>query len=843
MTSPYSSGVIGTFPTLSGNSKSDPLLVWGYKWGASGAGTSATVSYSFPTYGATWLNDYWFQEPFNGFQPFTAAQQDAARQALASWSEVANISFVEVAETASDVGDIRFGNSAVVTNSSAAAWAYLPYDDPIFEYPESGDVWFDPAYAPNLQLAPGQFGFMVLVHETGHSLGLDHPFADVPGELALPASEDNQRYSIMSYTPYSGATIQAYGPMLYDILALQYIYGANMTTHAGDDVYTFSASKEYLECIWDAGGHDTIDLSNQTRNQVIDLRQGTFSSIGVRNDGQTAVGNVSIAFNVTIEDAVGGSGNDTMIGNYVANHLQGGLGNDSLDGRAGADTLDGGAGADVLKGGAGNDTYILDNLGDVVDEGGNSDSGDAVKTSALIGGAFAGVEHYTYTGSAAWSFTANAANNKVSGGGGNDALNGAAGNDTLLGNAGNDTLIGGLGNDLLDGGLGNDTLKGGSGNDTYVIDVATDSIDEEGNADSADRVRSMVTVNLATLAGGAIERAILLGTAAIDATGNAANNILTGNDAANVLNGEAGADMLLGGAGNDTYIVDNVGDQVIETVAGTAGGVDLIKSGVSYSLAALDNVENLTLTGVASIEATGNGLDNVLIGNDGANRLDGGLGNDTMVGGKGDDTYGVDAVGDIVDEAVLNSSGGGVDTVESAITYSLAALGNVENLTLTGSGAINGTGNELGNTILGNVGGNVLDGGAGSDTLIGGAGNDTLIGGTDNDFLWGGVGIDELTGGSGRDTFDFDHLSEAGDTITDFALGASGDVLSLSDLLDDVGYVGSDPFADAIISFGAVGGNTIVSIDSDGVGAGAATTLATLVNVTLMQADTDNYLV
>lgn len=814
MTSPYATGVVGEFG-LSGNSKIDPLLVIGFKWGSGGAGTSAAISYSFPTNASLWHSDYATyleSEPFINFQAFDFAQQQAAERALDLWDDVANITFSKIDETVDpmNVGDIRFGNSGAVTNSPSAAWAYLPYDDFPYEgfvYPENGDVWFDYAYQPNLELDPGEFGFSTMLHEIGHAIGLDHPFADEPGELALPAAQNNQRYTIMAYNLYSGATIEAYGPMLYDILALQYIYGANMTTRAGDDVYTFQTDKEYLEAIWDAGGHDTIDLSNQTRNQVIDLRAGTFSSIGVKNNGQTGNGNVAIAFNVTIEDAVGGSGHDKITGNDVANDLDGkagndtivgGLGNDTLTGGTGNDSmsggkdddlyfvdstldkvielagegsdtvkstvsysfaavanvenlelvgagnlngtgnasnntilgnggnniLDGGLGNDTLTGGAGNDTYILNAVGDMVIELG-SDTGDTVKSSAASLAAFAGIENYFFTGASAFKFSGDGVANVVSGGSGNDTMDGAGGNDTLLGNGGNDSLIGGTGDDLLDGGLGNDKMNGGSGNDTYVINAAGDTITEEGG-DTEDLVKSSVTVNLAILASGLIEHTILTGATAINATGNGEDNELTGNNAANKLDGGAGADFLDGGKGSDIYTVDNVGDKIVETTGGAAGGVDVVNSSIDFTLGA--NVEKLTLlASFGDIDGTGNSLNNTILGNEGANRLDGGVGNDTMTGGKGSDTYVVDSAKDVVNETIANNKGGGIDTVESAVTFSLATRVNIENLTLTGTGDINGTGNALANTILGTSGNNILDGGAGADVLKGGAGNDTYV--------------------------------------------------------------------------------------------------------------------
>ncbi|TKB59339.1 MAG: calcium-binding protein, partial [Nitrospira sp.] len=233
---------------------------------------------------------------------------------------------------------------------------------------------------------------------------------------------------------------------------------------------------------------------------------------------------------------------------------------------------------------------------------------------------------------------------------------------------------------------------------TYYVGI-NDTVHEDATG-GIDLVRSDVSWTL----GDNLENLILFGTAAIDGTGNSLNNTLTGNSAANVLTG---------GAGNDVYYV-GLGDTVVEAAN---AGIDHVLSAGSWTLG--DNVERLTLTGTSLIDGTGNSLNNILTGNSAANVLDGGLGADTMMGGAGNDTYVVDHVSDVVTEQV----NAGTDTVQSAVTYTLAA--NVENLTLTGIGAINGAGNALDNILTGNSGNNVLTGGAGADVLIGGAGNDT----------------------------------------------------------------------------------------------------------------------
>ena len=199
----------------------------------------------------------------------------------------------------------------------------------------------------------------------------------------------------------------------------------------------------------------------------------------------------------------------------------------------------------------------------------------------------------------------------------------------------------------------------------------------------------------------------LTGTATINGTGNALNNIIVGNDGSNILDGKAGSDTMSGGLGDDTYVVDVAGDVVVEQAA---QGTDTVKAGLSYTLGA--NVENLILTGTGNFNGTGNGDVNTITGNAGNNTLDGGAGADIMAGGLGDDTYVVDNVGDVVNDY----SGAGNDTILASVSYTLSGR-YVETLQLTGSANINAIGNAQDNRLVSNAGNNSLTGGTGADTF------------------------------------------------------------------------------------------------------------------------------
>ncbi|SFE15424.1 peroxidase family protein [Nitrosomonas sp. Nm166] len=306
-------------------------------------------------------------------------------------------------------------------------------------------------------------------------------------------------------------------------------------------------------------------------------------------------------------------------------------------------------------------------------------------------------------------------------GGGNTV--GTPGDDNLVGTDGDDELSGFAGNDKLDGLGGVDTLIGGPDNDTYVVDTTTDILTELAG-EGIDTVESSVTFKLGSTSN--LENLTLTGTAAINGTGNAADNILIGNSNNNVLTSNAGNDTLMGGDGNDK-------------LSGGAG--------------------NDTLTG-------GNGND----------RLVGGTGDDSMDGGADNDSYVIDSATDTITEL----PGGGTDTVESSISFMLDATSNLENLKLTGTALIDGTGNDENNVLTGNGKNNVLSGGGGDDDLLGKSGADTLTGGAGADDFIYTLTNHSTPGATGRDT------------ITDFTSGI--DHIDLSAIDADTGVAGDQAF-------------------------------------------------
>jgi len=640
-----------------------------------------------------------------------------------------------------------------------------------------------------------------------------------------------------------------------------------------------------------AGGDQMKGGGGNDRYHVDDLRDRALETSA---DGGVdhVYSSVNFALGAWVENlTLTGAASVWAVGNELDN---------IITGNAGANLINGGLGGDRMTGGAGNDTYVVDNAGDRVIETSASDGIDLVKSSIsfTLG---AHVEHLELLGAGDLYGIGNDLDNTIVGNSGANQLNGGLGADVMRGGAGDDTYfvddvrdravetsaahghdrvkssvsfwlgthiedlillggeaIDGTGNELdniltgnaaanvLNGAGGADTMKGGAGDDTYFVDHAGDKVIEFAGQ-GTDLVRTRISFAL----WGHVENLQLDGTDAINGTGNDLANAITGNAAANLLDGSGGADVMKGNHGDDTYIVDDVGDQVVET--SPVGGIDLVRSSVSFTLG--NHVENLTLTGAAAIDGTGNGLANVLIGNAAANRLDGGGGADRMEGGAGNDSYVVDHAGDVV----VESAGNGTDTVLSSVGYALAD--QVENLTLTGGSAIDGTGNGLANVLIGNAAANRLDGGGGADRMEGAAGNDSyvvdhagdvvvesagngtdtvlssvgyalgdhvenltltggsaidgtgnglanvLIGNAAANRLDGGAGADRMEGGAGNDSYVVDH---AGDVVVEGAGNGTDTVLS------SVGYA----LGDHVENLTLTGGSAI-----DGTGNGLANVL------------------
>ena len=476
------------------------------------------------------------------------------------------------------------------------------------------------------------------------------------------------------------------------------------STLSADDVHHIT--DEYLAMVaLDAGrgtivdgngGTDWLDMSTIAGNVILNLANGSLFSVNGVNWG-------GLGAAADIENAVTGDGNDMITGNSDANIIHGMRGNDTING--GLDAV-----SDTLVGGLGNDIYIInsdtDNIVEVVGEG----TADRARTSISFALAAGDNIEFLETTNAAGTGTLFLIGNEIA--------------QTITGNAGVNYLSGGV--DAL-----TDVLIGGLGNDTYIINSAIDNIVELIGGGTGDRARASLSFTLA--AGDNIEFLETIaagGSSAINLTGNEIAQTITGNRGINILNGglDAVSDTLVGGLGNDIYIINSDTDNIVEVVG--EGTADRARTSISFALAAGDNIEFLETTNAAlttAINLTGNEIAQTITGNAGANVLKGAGGIDTMIGFGGNDRYYVDVLGDVVTEAI---GGGTADRVFASANYTLAAGSEIELLTTTntaGVGAINLTGNAVGQLIHGNGGVNFLNGGAGNDVLSGFGGADTFV--------------------------------------------------------------------------------------------------------------------
>ncbi len=557
----------------------------------------------------------------------------------------------------------------------------------------------------------------------------------------------------------------------------------------GNDTYVFNTNAALgVDSVIDSDGTDRLYFVGSIDDVTVDIGS---TSAQIVNASLTLI----LASATSLENIDGGLGDDTLIGNSLANSLVGGGGNDSLWGGDGADWLDGQAGNDSLDGGEGDDTYpffadtplgsdsITDNSG--IDRLTFYRSTTNVNVSLALTTLQAVNANLTLILASATSVE------NITGGSGDDTLTGSTLNNMLWGGGGNDSLVGGVGDDTLYGEAGSDSLDGGTGNDTYVFNTNTalggDSLTDNEGIDQLYFVGSSndITVSLGSTFVQTVNANLTLilnsATSIENLYGGSGDDVLTGNSLNNLLVGGPGNDLLTGDSGNDFYGFDIDSILGSDTIDESAGGIDTVDfRGTTQRGASIDlsNVAaqvvsagylTLTLSAATTLEnVMGGDQDDLLNGNSLENRLTGGRGNDILKGMEGNDTYVFDTDSvlgsDIIDEL---SAEGGVDTldfsgtstrgisvslsnawsqwVNANLSLNLSAINTIENVI---GGALNDTliGNSLANRLNGNTGDDILSGGAGNDILIGDVGKNMLIGGDGADQLLTGSGEDVLLG-------------------------------------------------------------------------------------------------
>jgi len=687
-----------------GNQNIDALLA-GTKW----ASTSLTFSFTDS------ITDYESGYPDRAshgasFQTLNATQRAVVRKWLGTGGEYYNVSNLAPSEL-TGTSDRNATIRLAMSNVPGTAFAYYPGNTV-----QAGDAWFNKADYNNPVI--GNYAYITFGHELGHALGLKHGHeTGGVSNVATTADRDSMEFSIMTYRSYVGASTTggytnetwgfAQSLMMYDIRAIQQMYGAWFGYNATDTTYTFSTTtgqmsvngvgqglpgaNRIFRTVWDGNGVDTYDFSNYTTNLSVDLTPGGWSDLNVGGNfqraqlgsGRYARGHVFNALQYNgdtrslIENGKGGSGNDVIRGNAAYNGLYGNAGNDTIYGGDGNDTVDGGNGTDLIYLGNGNDYVNVTSLGDD-----------------------------TFYGEA-----------------GNDYIYGYTGNETYYGGDGNDTLLGSSGNDLINGGAGDDSMDGGSGTDTV------DYIYWNGGG------TYNLATGLATFTGLYTEEILNFENIS---TGDG-NDTVTGSAVANRIVTNGGNDTIYGGDGNDTVDGGNGNDLIYLGNGDDSVNISSLGDDTFYGGAGNDYIYGYT----------GN---ETYYGEDGNDTLLGFSGNDSIYGGIGLDTiYG----------------GDGNDTVDGGDGDDLIYLGNGDdslNVSSLGNDTFYG---EAGNDyIYGYTGNETYYGGDGNDTLLGFSGNDIMNGGAGKDSLTGGVGVDTF-----EYTTLTDSLLATYDVITDYVLG------------------------------------------------------------------------
>ena len=778
------------FTPLTGNNTIDGVL-WGTNW------SDGSITYSDPNSTADYQAGYFAtagQPNYSiGFSQLSAAQLTVAHALLnqAVYTQLPAAAGLSVeaftnlnityAGSGTGVSTIRMANTSSGVVSTARVADFPGPND------HAGDVWYG---GSGVNPVTGNYDYATTIHEIGHALGLKHGHQNINefggGAPVLPAATDSMEYSIMTYRSYVGGPTTGYTNetwgyaqtwMMYDIRALQQIYGADFTTNAGNTVYSWSpgsgntlingsialqpGGNKIFATIWDGDGIDTYDLSLYVTGVNVNLTPGASSifSFAQRADlnqfaaGFEASGNIynALQFNgdsrSLIENAIGGSGNDTLTGNVADNTLTGNAGNDSLIGGSGFDTLIGGAGNDTLLGGFTTDTVFGDDGNDLLlvlngefydnSYGGNGTDTLDHSASTYSGSTF-DFEAGLITGAGINGASAVLSSIEIYlDGSGDNTIISDGNSNAYYGNGGNDYMIAEIGGETMDGGAGGvDTIDLARWGGAYIVDMSTGSSNYGGE----------LYTNFENLVSG-------LGNDSITGTGGnndirtgAGNDTIVAGGGVDTLYGGAGDDVLLGGFTTDDVYGED-GDDILRVLDGEfydnsygGNGSDTLDHSASTYSGDTFDFELGLITGshingasavLSSIEIYLDGSgDNTIISDGNSNAYYGNGGNDYMIAEIGGETMdgGVGGI-DTIDLSRWNGAYV-VDMTTGSSNYGSELYTNFENL-------ISGGGNDI---ITGTAGSNVISTGDGNDTII----DLQAMGPADDDVYNGGNGIDTL---------------------------------------------------------------------------------------------------